>query len=100
MIDSDDNLYLAVNPLIEINDRTTGSNNITLRKVSVKPQVFGKTYMDNDQVEDKHYQFNERKTTLVNFYSISLNKIHLNTDGNRKTCMIIYIVLKARNLKK
>ena len=56
--------------------------------------------MDNDQVEDKHYQFNERKTTLVNFYSISLNKIHLNNDGNRKTSKIIYIVLKARNFKK
>ena len=100
MIDSDDNLYLTVNPLIEINDITTGWNNITLRKVSVKPQVFGKTYMDNDLVEDKHYHFNERKTTLVNFYSTSLNKIHLNNDGNRKTSKIIYIVLKARNLKK
>ena len=95
MIDSDDNLYLTVNPLIEINDITT-----TLRKVSVKPQVFGKTYMDNDLVEDKHYQFNERKSTLVNFYLISLNKIHVNNDGNRKTSKIIYIVLKARNLKK
>ena len=42
LIDSDGGMYLTVDSLIEI----TSSNNITLRKVNVKPYGFGKMYMD------------------------------------------------------
>ena len=45
-IDSDRNMYLTVDPLIEINNIITGSNNITFRKVNVKPYGFNKTYLD------------------------------------------------------
>ena len=40
------NIYLKVDSLVEINDITTGSNNITLRKVNVRPygldNIYGK----------------------------------------------------------
>ena len=39
-------MYLTVDPLIEINNIITGSNNITFRKVNVKPYGFDKTYLD------------------------------------------------------
>ena len=39
-IDSDDGRYLAADPLIEMNDIITGSNNISLTKVDVKPYEF------------------------------------------------------------
>ena len=34
----------------------TASNNITLRKVNVKPYGFDKMYMDKELIEDKLYQ--------------------------------------------
>ena len=37
LIDSDDNLYLTVDSLIDINNMITSSNNIILRKVNIKP---------------------------------------------------------------
>ena len=39
-IDSDVGRYLADDSLIEMNDIITGLNNITLRKVNVKPYDF------------------------------------------------------------
>ena len=48
LIDSDGGMYLAVDSLIEINNIITGSNNITLRKVNVKPYGFHKMYMDKE----------------------------------------------------
>ena len=41
-------MSLIVNSLIEINNIITGSNNITLRKVNVKPYGFDKMYMDKE----------------------------------------------------
>ena len=62
---------LTVDSLIEINDIITNSNNVTLRKVNVKPYGFDKMHMDKELIEDKLYQiiyhFNERKTTSTNF---------------------------------
>ena len=37
LIDSDGGMYLTIESLIEINNILTGSNNITLWKVKVKP---------------------------------------------------------------
>ena len=48
LIDSDGGMYLTVDSLIEINNIITGSNNITLRKVNVKPYGFHKMYMDKE----------------------------------------------------
>ena len=45
-IDSDDGVYLTVESLAEINNKITGSNNITLRKVNILPYGFHKLYMD------------------------------------------------------
>ena len=38
------NIYLKVDSLVEINDITTGSNNITLRKVNVRPYGLNNIY--------------------------------------------------------
>ena len=79
LVGSDDGLYLTVDSLIEINNIITGSNNITLRKVNVKPYGFDKKYMDQELIEDKLYQiiyqFNERKITSKKFYLMLLNKM-------------------------
>ena len=72
--DSDGSMYLTVHSFIEINNIITGSNNITLRKVNVKPYGFDKMYMNKELIEDKLYQiieqFNERKITTTKSYSI------------------------------
>ena len=87
-------MYLTVDSLIEISNIITSSNNITLRKVYVKPYGSDKIYMDKELIEDKLYQiidqFNERKITSTKFYSILLNKIHPFYDGNGKTCKILF----------
>ena len=79
-IDSDGNMYLTGDSLIDFNDIVTGLNNVTLRKVNVKSYGFDKMYMDKDLVEDLLHQiinqFNERNFTPTNSYSILLNKIH------------------------
>ena len=46
MIDFDGNLYLTVDSLIETNNKITGSNNTTLRKVDVKPSGFDRMYIE------------------------------------------------------
>ena len=87
-------MYWTVDSLIEINNIITGSNNINFRKVNVKPYGFNKMYMDKELIEDKLYQiidqFNERKITSTEFYSILLNKIHPFWDGNGRTCKILF----------
>ena len=74
-------MYLKVESLIEINNIITGSNNITLRKVNIKPYGFDKMYMDKELTEDKLYQtidqFNERKFTSTKFYSILNTQIQI-----------------------
>ena len=80
LIDIDGSIYIRVVSLIEINNITTVSNNITLRKVNVKPYGFNKMYMNKDLIDDKLYQliidqFNERKVTSTKFRSVLLNKI-------------------------
>ena len=94
LIDSDDVMYLTVDSLIKVNNIITGSNNITLGKVNIKPYRFDKMYMNKELIEDKLYQmidqFSERKTTSTKFYSILLNKIHPFYDENGRTCKILF----------
>ena len=94
LIDSDGGMYLTVDSFIEINSLITGSKNITLRKINVKPYGFDKMYMDKELMEDTLYQiinqFNEIKFTSTKFYSMIVNKIHPFYDGNDKLCMILF----------
>ena len=80
--------------LIEINNNITGTNNITLRKVNVKPYGFDEMYIDRKLIEDKLYQiidrFNRRKITSKIIYSILLNIIHPFYHGNGETCKILF----------
>ena len=72
LIDSGGGMYLTDDLLIETNNIITGSNNITLRKVNVKPYGFDKMYMGKEIIEDKLYQiidhFNENRTHLQKYY--------------------------------
>ena len=45
LIDSDKNMYFNVDSLIDISNIITGSNNISLRKVNVKPYGCDKIYV-------------------------------------------------------
>ena len=90
LIDFDNNMYLAVDSLIDINNLVIGSNNITLRKVIVKLYGYDKMYMDNDLIEYKLFQlidqFNERSINHKDFYSVPLNNIYTFYD----TCKILF----------
>ena len=72
LVDADGNMHLTIGSLIEINSITTGSNNISSRKVNVKPYRFNKMYMDKDLIYYKLYQivdqFSERKTTTLKLF--------------------------------
>ena len=65
--DSDGNIYLTADYLIEVSNIIAGSNNIILGKFVVNSYRFDKMYIDEELVEDKLYQiidqFNERQTT-------------------------------------
>ena len=76
---------MTVGFLIDINDIITAftaftfiniTNNVTLRKVNVKPYGSDKMYMNKDVIGDKFYQiidqFNEWKITPVKFYAMIL----------------------------
>ena len=72
-IDSDYNMHMIVDSLIDINNIITGFSDITLRKV--KPNKYDKMYMDKDLIEDKLHeiidQFNERKINDRDFFCIT-----------------------------
>ena len=56
LFDFNNTIYLTVDSLVDINNIMTGSNNITLRKVHVKPYEYDKMYMDKDLIEDTLYE--------------------------------------------
>ena len=94
LIDNDGSVYLTVDYLIELNNIIAGSNNIALRKVTVKSYGFAKIYMDKKLIEEKLYQiidqFNERKITTTKFYSRLLNKTNPFYDGNGRPRKILF----------
>ena len=49
-------MYLTGSSLIEIKTKITGSNNINLIKVNVKPYGSDKMYMENDLIHDNLYE--------------------------------------------
>ena len=87
-------LLLAVDSLITLNNIITGSNNLTLRKVNVKPAFYKKQYLDFTKIEFELYNlidlFNDRYITNREFYHTFLNKIHPFLDGNGRTCKILF----------
>ena len=83
LIDSDDNMHLTVDSLVDINNIITGSNNITLRKVNVKPCGYDKMcWID---------QFNERKINHRDFHSALFNNKHPLYDRNGRTFKILFV---------
>ena len=58
----------------EINNIITDSDNITLKRVNVKPYGLGEMYVNKKLIEDKFYQitdqFNQRKIYLKQNTSI------------------------------
>ena len=74
MTDSDGNIYLTVDSLREENNTITGSNNITLRKINVKPYGLGKMYMDKDIIKDKVNRSIQRKENYNRKFFFSISK--------------------------
>ena len=94
LINKDGDLYLTVDSLIRINNFITGSHNIQLRQINVKPSFRDKQYMDFTRIESELYilvdKFNERQITPRRFCNIFLDKIHPFSDGNGRTCKILF----------
>ena len=51
---STNNMYLAIDSLIDRNN-ITGSNNIALKRVNITPCVYDQIYMNKDLIQDKLY---------------------------------------------
>ena len=94
LINKDGDLFLTVDSLIRINNYITGSRNIHLRQINVKPAFYNKQYMDFTRIESELYrlvdQFDKRKITPRTFCDIFLDKIHPFADGNGRTCKILF----------
>ena len=67
LIDYDGVMYLTADSLIEINNKATGWNNITLRKVNVKPYTFNKIYIDKDLINNRSIQWKKNYDFKVLF---------------------------------
>ena len=93
LVTSDGDLLLTVDSLITLNN-ITGSNNLQLRSVNVKPAFYNKQYLDFSEIEFELYklvdQFNDRYITNRAFYTRFLNEIHPFLDGNGRTCKILF----------
>ena len=68
-------MYLTVDSLIEIHNRITGSNNITLRKVKIKPYGFNEMHIDKELMEDINSMKEKLLLQSITQYS-STNYIH------------------------
>ena len=95
LIKADGDLFLTVDSLITINNYITGSRNMQLRQVNVRPAFyFNKQYMDFAKIEPELYkvvdQFNDRKIAPRTFCDIFLDKIHPFADGNGRTCKLLF----------
>ena len=52
LIDSESGMYLTIDFLIDISNIITASDNVTLRKVNVKPYEFDEMYMDQELIKE------------------------------------------------
>ena len=94
LLSQDGNLFLTVNSLITLNNFVTDSDNIQLRQINVKPALYDKEYMDFTKIESELYllvdKFNERQICTRTFCDVFLDKIHPFSDGNGRTCKILF----------
>ena len=94
LVTSDGNLLLTVDSLITLNNLITGSNNLSLRSVNVRPAFYKKQYLDFTKIEIELYKlvdlFNDRYITNRQFHQTFLNEIHPFLDGNGRTCKILF----------
>ena len=94
LITADNDLLLTVDSLITLNNIVTGSQNLSLRSVNVRPAFHKKQYMDFTKSEFELYKlvdaFNDRYITIRQFYHIFLNEIHPFLDGNGRTCKLLF----------
>ena len=94
LINRDGDFYLTVDSLIGINNLITDSNNIQLRQINVNRAFHDKQYMDFTMIKSELYtlvdKFNERQITPRRFCNIFLDKIHPFSDGNGRTCKILF----------
>ena len=72
LVTSDGDLLLTVDSLITLNNIITGSNNLSLRSVNVRPAFYKKQYFDFTIIEFELYKlidlFNDRYITNREFY--------------------------------
>ena len=94
LLNEDGDLFLTVDSLITVNNYVTGSNNIQLRQINVKPAFHNKQYMNFSQIESELYvlvdKFNERQITARCFCNKFLDEIHPFSDRNGRTCKILF----------
>ena len=94
LLNEDGDLFLIVDSLITVNNYVRGSNNIQLRQINVKSAFHNKQYMDFSQIESELYvlvdKFNERQITARCFCNKFLDEIHPFSDGNGRTCKILF----------
>ena len=94
LLNEDGDLFLTVDSLITVNNYVRGSNNKQLRQINVKSAFHNKQYMDFSQIESELYvlvdKFNERQITARCFCNKFLDEIHPFSDGNGRTCKILF----------
>ena len=94
LLNQDGDMFLTVDSLITLNNYVTDSHNIQLRQINVKPAFYDKQYMDFTKIEAELYllvdKFNERQISTRKFCDVFLDKIHPFSDGNGRTCKILF----------
>ena len=94
LVTSDGDLLLTVDSLIILNNIITGSNNLSLRSVNVRPAFYKKQYLDFTKIKFELYKlvdlFNDRYIKNRQFYQTFINEIHPFLDGNGRTCKILF----------
>ena len=92
----DGDLFLTVDSLITLNNIITNSNNISLRRLNVKPAGYDKQYMHFDQIESELYrlidQFNDRYISKRYFIKKFLDQIHPFSDGNSRLVKLCFLI--------
>ena len=95
LVNKDGDMFLTVDSLIHLNNLITGSNNLELRKVNVRPAAYyTEFYMDWRGIESALYaladHFNGRLITKKDFCERFLNDIHPLKDENGRICKILF----------
>ena len=92
LLTTENDLLLTIDSLITLNNIVTGSHNLSLRLVNVRPAFHKKQYMDFTKIEFELYKLvdNDRYITIRQLYDTFLNEIHPFLDGNGRTCKLLF----------